>query len=141
LAMVDVAPEWISRLQLLALEMRSARDRPQLLELHAAFHAELTSWSRNQRLTEILANLNVQTRAVLPFIDLLSGGREIEAVQHEAVVDAILSGDAAATKALIKAHIGDTADLLEELWSARGESPPGSDGDGGMAARATPSQP
>lgn len=116
LAMEDVEADWISRLELLASDMRSARDRPHLLELHVAFHAELTSRSRNQRLTEILANLNVQTRAVLPFVDLLSGGPAVEADQHEAVVAAILTGDIGATTALIREHIEDTADALEELW-------------------------
>ncbi len=135
LAMEEVDPAWISGLQRLASEMRSSQDRTQLLELHVAFHAELTSRSRNQRLTAILANLSVQTRAVFPFIDLLSGGREVQADQHEDLVATIRSGDVVATRALIKEHIGDTADLLEDLWRGSGGPVAGADPDNGQRAR------
>jgi DNA-binding GntR family transcriptional regulator len=123
LAMEDVDPDWLSRLQQLASDMRSSHDRPQLLQLHAAFHEELTSRSRNERLTEFLANLSVQTRAVLPFIDLLSGGREVEALEHEAIVATIRSGDVGATQTLLKEHIGSTAEQLEALWKPTSRSP------------------
>jgi DNA-binding GntR family transcriptional regulator len=116
LAMDDVDPGWLARLQQIVSDMRSAQDRPQLLQLHAEFHEALTSRSRNERLGAILANLRVQTRAVLPFIDLLSGGREIEADEHDAIVAAVQSGDVDATNALIKEHIGTTATQLEALW-------------------------
>ena len=66
----------------------------------------------------------MQTRTVFPFVELLSGGAEVEAREHEDIVDAIRAGDVAHVQAVIKEHIGSTADRLEAIWRtpARAES-------------------
>jgi DNA-binding GntR family transcriptional regulator len=116
LAMEHLDPAWLSQLEEMAVNMRSSTDRLQLMEMHLAFHEELTTQSQNDRLSQILANLRVQTRTVFPFVELLSGGAQVEAREHEDIVTAIRTGDVDHVQAVIREHIGSTADQLEAIW-------------------------
>lgn len=119
LSMEEPDASWIDNLKKTATTMKAAKDQSQLNELHLAFHALLTSQSRNERLSEILTNLLTQTAAVLPFVDLVSGDATTYAEEHTAIVTALQSRDIERAVGIVADHITGSGELLETYWGAR----------------------
>jgi DNA-binding GntR family transcriptional regulator len=119
LSMEEPDASWVDNLESTAKMMNEAEDQSKLNELHLAFHGLLTSRSGNERLSEMLANLLTQTAAVLPFVDLVSGGAATYAEEHIAIVGALKSGDTERAVAIVADHISGSGELLEAYWRRR----------------------
>ena len=65
----------------------------------------------------MLDALRVQVRTFLSFVDLLFSDPEGMAREHEAIVETLKSGDAAAVQNVIDRHILGDAEKLAESWS------------------------
>jgi DNA-binding GntR family transcriptional regulator len=89
-------------------------DIPRYLEADRRFHLDLISLTGNQKLTDYVDHLRDRTR-LFNLAALSAEGRLIDsAEEHEAILDALVSGDRKATKRLMRHHLQH----IEGDWSS-----------------------
>ena len=109
-----ISPEVVDELAAIADEIVAAAARGDLidyLDSDRRFHVDLISQLRNDRLTELVDGLRLQTR-LFGLDALLKTGRLVAAAEeHHQLLDAMRAKDRAVTKRLISSHIKHTRGL------------------------------
>jgi DNA-binding GntR family transcriptional regulator len=113
----------LSRFRRLADEIvraAAAGDFPTYLAADSAFHLALVTLAANERLVELVAELRSQTRMV--GLASMKGTAELErsSLEHHALLDLLVEGNADEAAALLDAHI----EHVVGWWAGKGEPVP-----------------
>ncbi len=115
-----ISPDVLDRLGAVADDIVAAAARGDLigyLDSDRIFHVELISQAGNDRLTELVDRLRLQTR-LFGLGALVESGRLVASAQeHHELLAAMRSRDRRATKTLIRSHIKH----IRGLWVGRDE--------------------
>jgi DNA-binding GntR family transcriptional regulator len=103
----------LSRRALEIVDAAQQGDIPRYLEADRRFHLDLIALTGNQKLTDYIDHLRDRTR-LFNLATLSEEGRLIDsAEEHQAILDALVAGDRAATERLMRHHLQH----IEGDWS------------------------
>ncbi len=106
-ALRSLREEWIQ------LDADAPPEDPEFVILDEEFHARLTEASGNPELAEEVRRVNQRIRPVRSH-DFVTPGRIVTTIeQHLAIVDALLTGDAATAATKLDRHIGESRAVVE----------------------------
>ncbi|MDR5701563.1 GntR family transcriptional regulator [Agromyces aerolatus] len=116
-----IPPEAFAELRAMAgtiVDGAAQGDLTTYLEADRAFHAALTSFTGNARLTSLVSDLRQETR--LPGLAGLLATEELtkSAAEHDEILDLLEAGDGAGAEALMHRHIGH----IIGWWAGRSEA-------------------
>ena len=98
--------------------MRQARGSGALNTRHVAFHHTLTSQCDNQAVLDALEAIGTQTQSLIALGEHLYSSSDAVASDHEALIDAVMSGDPNVVRTAFEEHILATEQQIEEAWRA-----------------------
>jgi DNA-binding FadR family transcriptional regulator len=108
----------VARMITASEDFRAAVERNDLAELVAtdvAFHVSIASSSAGQLLPQLLTELN-HVLEDSRRLTLAGTGRSVRSVeQHQAIVDAIVAGDARGARRAVTRHIGSVRDWVQKF--------------------------
>jgi GntR family transcriptional regulator, rspAB operon transcriptional repressor len=104
-----------------AAKAAEAGDRTKFYALDVGFHAALASHLGLDRSGEILDGLRAHLERVRRLLMLPPGRMQATLVEHQAVVEAILSSDARRARAAMEAHITAMTTMVENFARERPE--------------------
>jgi len=109
-------PRWIDELRRGIRAMRQARGSGVLNARHVAFHQTLVSRCDNQAVLDALEAIAAQTQSLIALGEHLYSSSDAVASDHEALIDAVLSGDPNVVRTAFDEHILATEHQIEEGW-------------------------
>jgi DNA-binding GntR family transcriptional regulator len=94
-------------------------DRRAYAALNASLHAQILQASHNTVVSELVTRLRNRAAPHQFRLSMLPGRAEESLGQHQAIVDAIVAGDAAAASAAMSKHLRSVVDVIEQ-WRSNG---------------------
>jgi GntR family transcriptional regulator of gluconate operon len=116
-------PQWMDELRRGIRAMRQARGSGTLNTRHVAFHHMLISRCDNQAVLDALEAISAPARSLIALGEHLYSSSEAVATDHEALIDAVLSGDPNVVRAAFEEHILATEQQIEAGWRGTARQP------------------
>ncbi|HTW12287.1 MAG TPA: GntR family transcriptional regulator [Solirubrobacteraceae bacterium] len=113
-----VTPEQAAMLREIAMQMRAAVEAGELSrysQLNASLHSSLRELAAHAIASKLLEELRALTVRHHFTLSLVPGRSAVSLPQHEAIVAAVVNGDAAAAEAAMHAHLQSVIDALRAL--------------------------
>lgn len=121
LAMPNVTDEVLDDLDHLRQRMDRARGEPKLwLERHNEFHDFLCGQSRRPRLKAEIARMRAAVQPYLQMYISLHHAPEMKGYEHQAILDAIRSGDQSVVEVCMRDHVLNAARGVIEFLEKQG---------------------